>query len=78
MVYCKLAENKVSSAIYDFGASVNDMTGTIEFFVDKEPKIIKEPDAYHVSKNWIDKLWFKHRDEFRNKQFKEKLAYECG
>ena len=77
MVYCQLIQNKTNSAIYRFGSTIADMTGTIEFFKDKEPSVIKPPDKRTVTQLWIRKLCVKYRDDFSHGRFKEKIAYEC-
>lgn len=77
MIYCNLLRNNGDSAVYQFGGTVDDMTGEIVFYRDKEPEVIREPSARKVAGLWIQKLCVKYAEDIRNGVFKEKMAYEC-
>lgn len=79
MVYCKLKEKRKDSAVYDIGASVEDMTGQVVFYRDlREPEIIKQPEKESIRMQAIARVYGKYRAAFASGEFKEKLSYEIG
>ena len=79
MVYCKLIENKGDSAVYQIGASVDDMTGKVVFYREsKEPTLLKQADEDPVRTMHLARIVGKYSKDFVNGIFAEKLAYEIG
>lgn len=78
MVYCNLKQKKNASAIYYFGASLNDMSGEVEFFSEnKNPSIIKQPETKLVASSLITKLFIKYKTDFSKGIYPKKISYEC-
>lgn len=79
MVFCKLKEKKVDSAVYNIGTDVNDLTGEVIFFKDlREPELLKQAEEEPIRVGHIARIYGKYRDDFANGNFKEKLAFEIG
>ena len=75
MIYCNKEQDYGNRAVYSFGATVDDMTGEIVFFVDQPPEITREPKQYYVTMNWVLKLFGKYKADFRTGIFKDYLAF---
>ena len=77
MVYCSLKQKNDNSAVYLFGASLNDITGEVVFSTTfSTPQIIKQPKSISVPVSTLSKVAIKYRDEFSSGKFPNKLSYE--
>lgn len=79
MVYCDLIKADAQSATYNFGVKLNDMSGIVIFHKYKdEPEIIRLPEDKEAAISMIRKLNARHRKDFAQGIFKEKVSFECG
>ncbi len=79
MVYCNLVSSNAQLAIYNFGMNTNDLSGSVTFYKDSnEPEVTKLPKEGEKVLPWLWKLNARHRKDFSQGVFKEKLSYECG
>ena len=77
MVYCKLIEKTIDKALYQYGGLYDDMTGLIEFDIQKDSfEIIKEAENSITFIRHIKSLYNKYREDFKKGIFKEQIAYE--
>ena len=77
MVYCNLIENKRKSAVYAFGASVDDMTGIIEFYDGlRMPNMIKQPKKTAVKLSDAFRIVIKYKRQFETSAYPERVSYE--
>lgn len=84
MIYCNLSEIKyntaenVFSAEYNFGTTVDNITGKVVFYADNTmPEIIEHPRLENVPMPHIMKLYTKYRKKFLAANFPERISYEC-
>jgi len=79
MIYCTLIEHDEHSAIYAFGASDSDITGTLVFeFKSDEFRIINAPNKEMAPKRHIERLYYREKENFMNGCFKEIISYETA
>lgn len=78
MVYCHYKSHTEDMATYAYGETIDDMTGELIFHFGAEEgiEIVRKPEKYVVLLRHINKVYGKHRDEFKQGIFKEKIAYE--
>ena len=79
MIYCKLEEKQIDSAIYHIGTTVGNLSGKIMFFADERKLLLLEQadnDAIRILH--IVRLYNKYRPEFEKGIFPDKLAIEIG
>ncbi|MGI6206233.1 MAG: hypothetical protein ACOYJI_06390 [Anaerovoracaceae bacterium] len=78
MVYCEYIKNTDKAVTYSYGQTIYDMTGEVEYdFNNDILTITKKPEKYSVVTRQIESLFRKHRDEFCNGKFREKIAFEA-
>ena len=81
MVYCKKKHEENNTAIYDYGHDINNMTGEVRLWVDKDEvhtEVSKYPDKDQLKEYGISKVVYKHIDTLSKGVFPEKMAYERG
>lgn len=78
MVYCNYKSHTDDTVTYAYGETIDDITGELIFcFGEKEGiEIIRKPEKYPVRISQIRSVYGKHRKEFEQGIFKEKIAYE--
>lgn len=77
MIYCNLKSKNDTSAIYLFGANIEDITGEAEFYSSyTEPKILKQPKTGDVPNIRLIKVLVKYKEELTKGHFPEKMSYE--
>ena len=78
MVYCNYKSHTDNYAVYAYGGEPSDITGEIRFNIDESSfEIIKEPENSIVYVRSLMRLFNKYKKNFSNKEFNEKLSYEC-
>lgn len=79
MIYCKLRKKQKDSALYDIGATVNDITGQALFYSDgKNPQVIKQPEKYAVRDAALVRVAVKYKKKLADEKFPEKMSVEIG
>ena len=79
MVYCNLISSDGKSLRYAIGGLVNDITGEME--VNKEDlsyKIIKQPESSVLYGRHIESMLARHKREYDQGIFKERISHEIG
>ena len=77
MIYCKLKEEHVTFAIYQFGMSTEDMSGEAIIYSSLiEPKILKHPIKKEAFPNWLNRVVIKYKKDLCNGSFPYKMSYE--
>lgn len=78
MAYCELKSKTDTAVVYAYGATIDDLTGEVNYnFKDGVAEIVKQPEKYGVIKRHLTGILNKHRDDFQNGTFPEKIAYEA-
>ena len=78
MVYCNYKSHTDNHVVYVYGGETSDITGEIRFNIDGSSfDVIKEPENSTVSTRSLMRLFNKYKKSFSNREFKEKLSYEC-
>lgn len=77
MVYCKYIKHNKESATYQYGGSVNNLTGVIVFNFKKDYfEIIQKPEGNDiVFMKHIESLYEKYKNNFREGIFPDKMAW---
>lgn len=78
MVYCNYKSHTEDTVTYAYGQTIGDITGELIFHFGEEEgiEIVHEPKVHGVIGRQIHSLYGKHREEFKQGIFKEKIAYE--
>lgn len=78
MVYCNYVKHTDDTVTYTYGETTDDITGELVFHFGEEEgiEIVREPKVHGVIIRQIHSLYGKHRKEFKQGIFKEKIAYE--
>ena len=77
MVYCNLINVSNERVTYYYGGYADDLTGIVSFDIDTgEFEIHQEPKNSFVPIRHLHSLYYHHKDEYRNKIFKQNIAYE--
>nr|DAD77104.1 MAG TPA: hypothetical protein [Siphoviridae sp. ct0d96] len=81
MVYCDYVSNTDSTVTYKYGASVDDITGTVVFhFLEGNEGIetVEEPKKGEPWDVHMMRLYGKERRNFQRGIFGKKISYEIG
>jgi len=79
MIYCNLVSSNEQLAVYNFGMDTDDLSGSVIFYKDSnEPEVTKLPEEGEKVLPWLRKLNARHRKDFSQGIFKDKISYECG
>ena len=78
-IYCNLISRDGQILRYAIGSLVNDITGEIEVNIDDlSYKIIKQPENSVLYGRLIESMLAKHKKEYDQGVFKEKISREIG
>lgn len=77
MIYCNLKESTPVSATYYYGDTVSNLSGEFAVTRSLRLEVIKQPEKCGELTYWLGQLLYKHRNDFANGKFREKIAYEC-
>lgn len=77
MVFCKRIEANAEHAVYEYGASPDNLSGRVTMYPDDRRYSI---DRRHddVSESALARVWMKYRGAIMERQFPERMAIQIG
>ena len=77
MVYCDYIKHDNTSVTYAYGGTVEDLSGELKFhFIKDAVEVVKKPETEDAPMRHIMRLYGKHKANFVNGIFEDKISYE--
>lgn len=77
MVYCSRVDAFSDYALYDYGASPDDLSGRVRIYADERHYSIEHAHK-GVSERALKRVWLKYKASLSERVFPERMAIQIG
>ena len=77
MVFCKRIEAHTDYAVYNYGASPDNLSGRVTIYPDDRHYVVNQIDE-NVSDYALTRVWLKYMDSIKGMVFPERMAIQIG